>query len=175
MNDQTYFLANAAHELQTLLSLLCSSIQAIEAAHPEVRCYRYWPELSSDCRLMNKLLRDLTDYSMSDQLTKQRSDLCNLLRRAYLSCLPLTEGTNKTLTYTSRVSCAYMPLDSPKMMEALLNLIVNALDAVSDNGSVPVAKRIIEGHGGHIRVSSAPNQGATFTFLLPCSFSSDKK
>ena len=35
MNDQTYFLANAAHELQTLLSLLCSSIQAIEAAHPE--------------------------------------------------------------------------------------------------------------------------------------------
>ena len=32
MNDQTYFLANAAHELQTLLSLLCSSIQAIEAA-----------------------------------------------------------------------------------------------------------------------------------------------
>ena len=81
MNDQTYFLANAAHELQTLLSLLCSSIQAIEAAHPEVRCYRYWPELSSDCRLMNKLLRDLTDYSMSDQLTKQRSDLCNLLRR----------------------------------------------------------------------------------------------
>ena len=31
MNDQTYFLANAAHELQTLLSLLCSSIQAIEA------------------------------------------------------------------------------------------------------------------------------------------------
>ena len=27
MNDQTYFLANAAHELQTLLSLLCSSIQ----------------------------------------------------------------------------------------------------------------------------------------------------
>ena len=187
MNDQTYFLANAAHELQTLLSLLCSSIQAIEAAHPEVRCYRYWPEL----------------------------------RRAYFSCLPLTEGTNKTLTYTSRVSCAYMPLDSPKMMEALLNLIVNALDAVSDNGSVqiiltksneqfvvsiiddgcgiapkqlltifhpftttkpdgtglglPVAKRIIEGHGGHIRVSSAPNQGATVTFLLPCSFSSDKK
>ena len=68
MNDQTYFLANAAHELQTLLSLLCSSIQAIEAAHPEVRCYRYWPELSSDCRLMTKLLRDLTDYSMSDQL-----------------------------------------------------------------------------------------------------------
>ena len=91
MNDQTYFLANAAHELQTLLSLLCSSIQAIEAAHPEVRCYRYWPELSSDCRLMTKLLRDLTDYSMSDQLTKQRSDLCNLLRRGYFSCLPFTD------------------------------------------------------------------------------------
>lgn len=36
MNDQTYFLAKAAHELQTLLSLLCSSIQAIEAAAPEV-------------------------------------------------------------------------------------------------------------------------------------------
>lgn len=213
-----YFLANASHELQTLLSLLCSSIQAIEASHPEVRCYRYWPELSSDCRLMTKLLRDLTDYSMSTQLTKKRSDLASLLRHAYLSCLPLTEGTAKTLTYTSRVSCAYLLLDCPKMMEALLNLIVNALDAVSDNGHVqilltktndqfsvsieddgcgipakqlltifhpfvttkpdgtglglPVAKRIIEGHGGHIRVSSAPSKGTTFTFLLPCAVSS---
>ena len=109
----------------------------------------------------------------------------------------------------------------PKNDGSTLNLIVNALDAVSDNGSVqiiltksneqfvvsitddgcgiapkqlltifhpftttkpdgtglglPVAKRIIEGHGGHIRVISAPNQGATFTFLLPCSFSSDRK
>lgn len=213
-----YFLANASHELQTLLSLMRSSIQAIEASHPEVRCYRYWPELSSDCRLMTNLLRDLTDYSMSAQLTKTRSDLCNLLRRAYLSCLPLTEGTAKTLTYTNRVSCAYLFLDCPKMMEALLNLIVNALDAVSDNGHVqilltktkdqfcvsieddgcgippkqlltifhpfvttkpdgtglglPVAKRIIEGHGGHIRVSSASQKGTTFTFLLPCATSS---
>lgn len=214
-----YFLANASHELQTLLSLLCSSIQAIEASHPEVRCYRYWPELSSDCRLMTKLLRDLTDYSMSAQLNKKRSDLCILLRHAYLSCLPLTEGTSKTLTYTSRVSFAYLPLDCPKMMEALLNLIVNALDAISDTGQVqllltktnthfyvsvvddgcgisakqlltifhpfvttkpdgtglglPVAKRIIEGHGGHIRVSSAPGKGTTVTFLLP--FSSSKE
>lgn len=216
-----YFLANASHELQTLLSLLCSSIQAIEASHPEVRCYRYWPELTSDCHLMTKLLRDLTDYSMSTQLTKKRSDLCSLLRRAYLSCLPLTEGSAKTLTYTSRVSCAYLPLDCPKMMEALLNLIVNALDAISDTGHVqilltkandqfcisieddgcgivpkqmltifhpfvttkpdgtglglPVAKRIIEGHGGHIRLSSAPGKGTTFTFLLPCAVSSSGK
>ena len=213
-----YFLANASHELQTLLSLLCSSIQAIEAAHPEVRCYRYWPELSSDCRLMTKLLRELTDYSMSTQLTKKRSDLSSLLRRAYLSCLPLTEGTEKTLTYTSCVSCAYLLLDCPKMMEALLNLIVNALAAISDHGHVqillaktknqfsvsieddgcgisakqlltifhpfvttkpegtglglPVAKRIIEGHGGHIRVSSAPGKGTTFTFVLPHAVSS---
>ena len=216
-----YFLANASHELQTLLSLICSSIQSIEASHPEVRCYRYWPELSSDCRLMANLLRDLTDYSMSARLNRQRSDLCSLLRQAYLSCLPLTEGTAKTLTYTSRVSCAYLFLDCPKMMEALLNLVVNALDAVSDDGHVqilltksdeqisvsitddgcgipakqlltifqpfvttkpdgtglglPVAKRIIEAHGGHIRVSSAPQKGSTFTFLLPCGISSTGK
>lgn len=215
-----YFLANATHELQTLLSLICSSIQAIEASHPEVRCYRYWPELSSDCRLMNSLLRDLTDYSMSAQLNRKRSDLQLLLRRAYLSCLPLTEGTGKALTYTSRTSCAFLLLDSEKMMEALLNLIVNALDAVSEDGLVqilltkshdtftvqisdngcgippkqlltifhpfvttkpggtglglPVAKRIIEGHGGHIRISSAPGKGTTFTFVLPGSVPKEK-
>lgn len=208
-----YFLANASHELQTLLCLMSSCIQAIEASHPEVRCYRYWAELSSDCRLMTHLLRDLTDYSMSTQLNRKRSDMCALLRQAYLSCLPLTEGTLKTLTYTSNLSCAYVFLDSQKMMEALLNLIVNALDAIQNDGHVhillskaneqlsvsisddgcgipaqklltifhpfvttkedgtglglPVAKRIIEGHGGHIRVSSAPQQGATFTFRLP--------
>lgn len=78
MNDQTYFLANAAHELQTLLSLLCSSIQAIEAAHPEVRCYRYWPELSSDCRLMNKLLREWKRSNYSD---KVKRTICRIYNR----------------------------------------------------------------------------------------------
>ena len=106
MNDQTYFLANAAHELQTLLSLLCSSIQAIEAAHPEVRCYRYWPELSSDCRLMTKLLRDLTDYSMSDQLTKQGNEQNTYiykprLMRLHASRLPKNDGS----TFKSDCQC----------------------------------------------------------------------
>ena len=206
-------LCNAAHELTTMLTLLQSSIRSIETAHPEVRCYRYWPELVSDCSLMHAFLRDLTDYSAGSQLNCRRTDFVLLTRKAYLSCLSLTEGTEKRLTFTSRVASAWLSLDAGKMTEALLNVIVNALDAIPDDGWVhllltknrqeltleisdngcgiepqhlvhifqpfvttkengtglglPVAKRIIEGHGGHIRISSAPGRGTAFAMVLP--------
>jgi two-component system sensor histidine kinase SenX3 len=32
---------------------------------------------------------------------------------------------------------------------------------------LPIAKRIIEAHGGQITLASAPDQGSTFTLFLP--------
>lgn len=206
-------LAQAAHQLTTMLTLLQSSIRSIETAHPEVRCYRYWPELVSDCSLIHSFLRDLSDYGTGTQLNRRRTDLVLLTRKAYLSCLSLTEGSNRQLTFTSRVASAWLYLDAPKMTEALFQLIVNALDAVSEDGCVqilltrnqtaltleiqdngcgidprqllhifqpftttkehgtglglPAARQIIEGHGGHIRVSSALGTGTTFSIIFP--------
>lgn len=131
-------LSHAANELSNILSIMNSSLKYIESTHPEVRCYKYWLDVRTDSSRMQEILRNLIGYNQSTFLSPERTDLQKLLRGCYLSCLPLTEGTQKSLTFTSRTNGPCLLLDPSKMQEALINIIKNALEAVSDDGWVHI-------------------------------------
>ncbi len=135
---ETQLLSHAANELSNILTIMNGSLKYIESSHPEVRCYKYWLDVRNDSSRMQEILHNLIDYNQGACLLPERTDLQKLLRGCYLSCLPLTEGTQKSLTFTSRTNGPCLMLDPERMREALINIIKNALEAISDDGWVHI-------------------------------------
>lgn len=136
--EQNLFLSNISHELRNALTLMNSSLQYIESSHPEIQDYKYWRETKHDCRYMQSLVHNMSDFTNGTQLNCRRIDLNKLLRESYLACLPLTEGTEKSLTFTSLSALPPLFADPTKLLEVFVNLIKNALESVSDDGSVRI-------------------------------------
>lgn len=133
-----YLLAHAANELINIVSMMNGSLKYIESTHPEVRCYKYWLDVCNDSARIQEILHNLIGYQQSSQPTLERTDLQKLLRGSYLACMPLTEGTQKTLTFTSRTNGPCLLLDAVKIREALINLIKNSLEAIPSDGWVHI-------------------------------------
>ena len=131
-------LTHAVNELTNVASMMNGSLKYIESSHPEVRCYKYWTDICSDSFRIQEILRSLTDYQQSGQPELTRTDLQKLLRNSCLACMPMTEGTEKTLTFTSRTNGPCLMLDAMQMRAAFINLIKNALEAISENGWVHI-------------------------------------
>lgn len=136
--QQTYLLDHATHQLSNILTMMSGSLKYIETTHPEVRCYKYWFDVCNDTVHMQEIIRSLTGYNQSTNLILERTDLQKLLRGSCLACMPLTEGTQKKLTFTSRTNGPCLMLDSCKIREVFINLIKNALEAIQDDGWVHI-------------------------------------
>lgn len=211
--NQTIFLSHISHELRNVLTLMNSSLQFLETSHPEIMMYKYWREVKKDYSYMLSFVNQMNDYNNSIRLDCQKVDLYKLLRDTYQACLPLTENTEKILTFRCQSDIPAIYADKTKLYEAFLNLIKNALEAIDEKGIVnvtlttdektirisieddgcgieteklvhifepfvtykpggtglglPVVRRIIDAHGGHITVYSAVGKGTTMTITLP--------
>ncbi len=126
----------AANQMITIVRLMNGSLHHIETSHPEVRCYQYWLDVCNDSARLQQILRGLIGYETGGRPSLKRTDLQKLLRGAYLSCLPLTEGTGKSLTFTSTTNGPCLYLDAEDIRTAVINLIQNALEAVGSDGTV---------------------------------------
>ncbi len=136
--QQTQLLNHTTNQLSNILSMMSGSLKYIETTHPEVRCYKYWLDVCNDAARMQEIVQNLTGYNQSTSLTLERTDLQKLLRGSCLACMPLTEGTQKSLTFTSRTNGPCLFLDSCKMRDVFINLIKNALEAIDDTGWVHI-------------------------------------
>ena len=57
-----------SHEIRNPLTLVYSTLQLIEAQHPEVLEFRHWTSLHQDIEYMNQLLEELSSYNNSTKL-----------------------------------------------------------------------------------------------------------
>ena len=81
-----------AHEIRNPLTLVSSSLQIIEAQHPEVKEFHNWSQTMEDVRFMCDLLNELSSFNNSSTLhhsvffyrktfEKYRSVFCNFSGR----------------------------------------------------------------------------------------------
>lgn len=154
--DHSLFISNISHELRNVLTLMNSSLQFLETSHPELSTYKYWKETKDDCHYIQSLIHNLGDYNNCTRLNIQRVDIYKLLRNTYQACLPLTEHSDKTLTFRCQSDIPAIYADQTKLYEAFLNLIKNALEAIEEDGCVNVS---LTTDSRTIRVSVEDNGG----------------
>ncbi len=151
-------ISTLSHEIRNPLTLIYSTLQLIEAQHPEVLSYRHWDTLHQDIEYVKLLLEELSSYNNSERLSLSRLNTADFLKALVLSFAASVTETD--LEFTSRID-SRLPVihaDSLRLKELLLNLLRNAQDsACSTAKNSPAVSLYAFTKGEHIYITISDN------------------
>lgn len=136
LDSHRYTLSKISHELRNPLALIYSTLQLIEAHHPETASFKYWDSMRNDLEYMSQLLSELSSFNNSDRLHKETISSLDFFQKICLSFAASCVDTD--IQFTSRLN-DNLPLlsgDRVRLQEVFLNLLKNAKEAVSENGNI---------------------------------------
>lgn len=130
-----------AHEIRNPLTLVSSSLQIIEAQHPEVKDFHNWPQTVDDVRFMCSLLNDLSSFNNSRVLHYSVFSIEKLLKNIAVSFAISLEADGSRTEFTCRIMPGMRDFtgDKVKLEQLILNLLQNAKDATAGSGSISVS------------------------------------
>lgn len=119
-----------SHEIRNPLTLVYSTLQLIEAQHPEVLSFRYWDTMHQDIEYMTQLLEELSSYNNGEKLSLTRINANTFFKSLVLSFAASILDTE--IEFTSRIApdLPSFMIDTIKLKQTLLNLLGNSKDAV---------------------------------------------
>lgn len=127
-----------AHEIRNPLTLVSSSLQIIEAQHPEVKDFHNWAQTVNDVQFMCSLLNDLSSFNNSRSLHYSVFSVERLLKNIAVSFAISLEAAGSKTEFTSRIMPGMSDFtgDKVKLEQLILNLLQNAKDATKGAGSI---------------------------------------
>lgn len=141
MDETNFTIAKITHEIRNPLTLISSSLQLLEAMHPEIREFPYWSQTLEDVEDLNQLLNDLASYS-----DERRYFMCEVDLKALI--LSLEESLQPYVLLRKKHFTVHLPASLPsvfgnpaKLRQALLNLLKNAFESTGENGCVSLSVR----------------------------------
>lgn len=141
MENTNFTIAKITHEIRNPLTLISSSLQLIEAMHPEVKDFQFWSQTLEDTAYVNQLLDDLATYSDKRRFFMCEVDLKEVIHSLEESLKPYVLMNKKNFT-------VHMPAQLPsvfgnpmKLKQAFLNLLKNAFESTGEDGCVSMSIR----------------------------------
>ena len=130
-----------AHEIRNPLTLVSSSLQVIEAQHPEVKEFYNWKQTMEDIQFMCSLLNELITFNNSSTLHYSVFPIGGLLKNIAISFAISLDSEDSEIRFSSRISpeLGEFTGDKVKLEEVVLNLLRNAKDAVKDDGVITLS------------------------------------
>ena len=130
--------AMIAHEIRNPLALISSSLQVIEAQHPEVKEFYNWEQTMDDVRYMCSLMDELSTFNNSPSLHHSVFRIEQLLKNIAVSFAISLDAEHSDIDFSSRISpdMGDFTGDKVKLEQVVLNLLRNAKDAVGSEGSI---------------------------------------
>ena len=162
---------------------------------------------------LENMVKDMLDFSRPLELHLEDGDIVPDLKECVAILESMAQDRNVTIRIESQEAIPSVLFDPMKIKQALINLIMNAIQAspeggivtissyqkkshcitdVSDHGcgipldkresifapffttkregtglGLPIAKKIVEAHGGHMEVVDNPEKGITFRIFIP--------
>lgn len=127
-----------AHEIRNPLTLVSSSLQIIEAQHPEVKAFHNWDQTMEDVQFMCALLNELSTFNNSSTLHHSVFSIEKLLKNIAISFAISLDAADSSIQFSSKIMPGMGDFtgDKVKLEEVILNLLQNARDAVGSEGSI---------------------------------------
>ena len=127
-----------AHEIRNPLTLVSSSLQIIEAQHPEVKEFANWNQTMDDVQFMCGLLNELSTFNNSNRLHHSVFSIERLIRNIAVSFAISLDAEDSDIEFSSKIAHGMGDFtgDKMKLEEVVLNLLRNAKDAVGEEGSI---------------------------------------
>ncbi|AQT67178.1 Sensor protein ZraS [Anaerohalosphaera lusitana] len=209
---------NLSHGVKNLLQAIGGASDVMDVSLEREdwkRAKRSWKVLRRNLGRINKLVLDMLEYTKESSPVLSGCDLDGLVRSAVEAMEDEAKEKGVKLEFAEDAKAGVVQLDADKMHDVVLNLVLNAIDAVAkdegevrvetgrdegkgevwvsvaDNGcgvenaeaiflpfhtsktkvgtglGLPIAKKIVEQHGGRIEVESEKGAGARFVVRLP--------
>lgn len=130
-----------AHEIRNPLTLVSSSLQIMEAQHPEVKNFHNWDQTMEDIRFMCDLLNELSTFNNSSTLHHSVFSIEKLLKNIAVSFAISLDAADSSICFSSKIMPGMGDFtgDKVKLEEVILNLLQNARDAVGSEGSITLS------------------------------------
>lgn len=150
--EEALELSKMFHEIKNPLTLINSSLQFIEAEHPEVKDFRFWNQTMKDTQNLCTLVNDLSAFQKSSTLHPTLINLFDFVEDLLesIESFLLEKGTPLTLENTIDDLDFYA--DEVKLRQAIINLLKNAAES-SQNGSSILLRLTADQNFLHISVA----------------------
>jgi two-component system sensor histidine kinase HydH len=208
--------AGVAHEIRNPLSSIKGMASYLGSKFSEDSGDREAAQVMiGEVDRLNRVISELLDFARPSELNRQPTDMTALLARTIKLIAPDAAAQNVTVDQQSTLAADDRPvLDGDRMAQCLLNLYLNAIQAMPDGGKLTVrvdngtdgglaieigdtgtgipeeslprifdpyfttktsgtglglaiVHKIIEAHGGRVRVFSASGRGTRFRLEMP--------
>lgn len=133
--DYSKLISEFSHEIRNPLTLINSSLQLLENDCPAVLDSPLWPQIRQDMQDVLRLLQDMSSLNKSSRITRIPVSISDLLTGIESSFRPMMEQRNMhfIVTIDDALRGTMINADGPKLKEAVTNLLLNAVDAVSES------------------------------------------
>ena len=182
-------LSRISHEIRNPVTLINSSMQLIEAEHPEVLSFDLWDDMKKDMLFLRRLLDELSGYNNGEKIHPEALELSSFLREIASNARLLSPDPN--IRFSTRFPEELPTINGDPVKLRQIQVTDNGIGISPEiqdeiftpfvthkkNGTglgLPLVQRVARAHGGDITYSSG-KEGTTFSFRLPTSIAASTK
>jgi len=126
-----------AHDFKNIMSVIVLYCELLERQPEHPRRQHYLAVINKQANHASRLITQLLDYSRESYLEGQLLEL-NAFLEEMVVLLERTLSENVELVVESTVREAIVEADSTRLQQVLLNLVLNARDAMPDGGTLMI-------------------------------------
>lgn len=129
-------LSKMFHEIKNPLTLINSSLQLIEAEHPEVKEFRFWNQTMKDIQNLRQLINELSSLQKGNVLNITKINLFDFTEDLLESTESYLLETGTPLTLECTIDDLDFYADDVKLRQAVVNLLKNAAESSREGNPI---------------------------------------